>query len=206
MTEVKVPLAALAAVSPMMGVNDIRYYLNGILVNVDNGEVTCVATEGHTMAVARHQFEEQEKTSFMVKREDVINILRNIQPEDGLHFKLGEGANLEISFGQHVMTTTRMEGKYPDWQVAIATPKADGKQRSMVKPIYLERITKSWKLLKKYGHFAHVGVVIDTNGQSVSLHGLLSDDTLTVGYVIMPMRFDDSFSDSLMASFLPVAE
>lgn len=203
MTDVKVPLAALAAVSPMMGVNDIRYYLNGILINIDGNDVTCVATDGRTLAVARHRFESQEKTSFMIKREDVISILRNINKEDGLHFKFGEGVNMEISFGQHVMAATRMEGEYPDWQLAIATPKAEGRQRTMVNPIYLERIAKSWKLLKKYGHFDNVGCVLDTNGASVSLHGLLSDEDITVGYAIMPMRFDDSFPDSLIASFLP---
>lgn len=202
MSEVKVPIAALAAVSPMMAANDIRYYLNGVQVNVEGKNVTCVATDGHTLAVARHDFEEQENASFIVKREDVTKILRNISAEDGLHFTMGEGANLEISFGHHVITTTRIEGNYPDWQTTISASKEDGRQRAMLNPLFLERLAKSWKLCKKYGHFSRLGTIIDTNGPHVSLHGLLTDQELSVGYLIMPMRFDDNFSENLLSSFL----
>lgn len=205
MTEVKVPLAALAAVSPFMADNDIRYSLNGIQVTVGREEVTCVGTDGHTLGVARFKFPNDETAQFIVKREDVVTILRNIELEDGLHFELGEGYNLGISFGHTAIKTAHIDGKYPDWPKSIKG-KEEGRQRAMAQAPYLERISKSWKLCKKYGHFRGVGAIIDTNGPSYPLHARMSDDELTVGIVIMPMRFTDNFGDHLLQEFVSDVE
>lgn len=53
MTEpmVSIPLADLRAVLPFMGSEDMRYYLNGVLVEPYNGGCLLIATNGHIIAV-----------------------------------------------------------------------------------------------------------------------------------------------------------
>lgn len=50
---IHLPVAMLKAVALASAINDIRYYLNGVFVDVTNGQALIVATDGHRMHVGR---------------------------------------------------------------------------------------------------------------------------------------------------------
>jgi hypothetical protein len=190
--EISIPIAALAAAAPFMATRDIRYYLNGVKVEAREGFVYCIATDGHTLAVAKHECtDNDEAAEFILKREDVAAILKNIAAEDALRVTLKEHANIEIQFGGHHIITTRVEGQFPNWQSAAQVPGGERGQNLCLSSRFLRRVDDSIKSAKKHGAFTkYAGVHVETNGTHKPMTLLARGENIEVGFVLMPLRDD----------------
>ena len=67
----------LSQVQYSMAVQDIRYYLNGLLMQVEGNQLRLVATDGHRLAYAASQIEaELPKTEVILPRKTVLELFK----------------------------------------------------------------------------------------------------------------------------------
>lgn len=115
--------SALSFVLPAAPKLDVRYYLNGVLLDVTEEETTLVATDGHRL----HKVLLAGKASFdlpegqwILDHEALTRVLRAIKPrvKDQYDVKVMEDGLGNITFlAPDVDSTIRcIDGKYPDWR------------------------------------------------------------------------------------------
>jgi DNA polymerase-3 subunit beta len=114
-----------------MAQQDVRYYLNGLLLETSKHRVRAVATDGHRLALCDISIDNQDVTNAQV-----------IVPRKGvteLHRLLGTGQDVTIALGSnHIratldgiqFTSKLIDGRFPDYERVIpasetATLKAD---------------------------------------------------------------------------------
>lgn len=104
--------------------NDVRYYLNGVLVQCDNRGKYYVATDGHRLACYFDQWAEGEEPCDVeiIIPGDVIRAMKVsrhlpyclLSTDDGTQWKLATLNGAALVF-------TPIDGKFPDWQRIIPT-------------------------------------------------------------------------------------
>jgi DNA polymerase-3 subunit beta len=112
----------LMLVQYAMAQQDIRYYLNGLLLVLDGGQVKVIATDGHRLSyAARPLGSQQEKREVILPRKAVLELGRLLGDAD-------EPVTIEIfaslvrfSFGHIVLTTKIIDGKFPDYTRVVPT-------------------------------------------------------------------------------------
>jgi len=111
-----------------MAQQDIRFYLNGLLVVVDGQHLTVVATDAHRLAVATRACEsltlEQPHREVILPRKAVMELQRLLADSDEL-------ISIEVAVNQArfrfiddkeaavELVTKLVEGKFPDWRRVI---------------------------------------------------------------------------------------
>lgn len=111
----------LASVQYAMAVQDIRYYLNGMLLSVQGSRLTVAATDGHRLAVDAINLSEPVEQGF-----DVILPRKTVLELGKLLTDGEEPVDLQINQSQVVFRRPHFElrskvvdGKFPDWQRVI---------------------------------------------------------------------------------------
>ena len=112
----------LLLVQYAMAQQDIRYYLNGLLLVLDGAVMRVVATDGHRLGyAARPLGQQQERREVIVPRKAVLELGRLLAESD-------DSVTLEIfaslvrfSFGDTVVTTKIIDGKFPDYTRVVPT-------------------------------------------------------------------------------------
>ena len=74
-----------------MAQQDVRYYLNGVLIEIKENMLKAVATDGHRLALSETTLEENEPSSqqVIVPRKGVLELQRLISGKGGLSLELG---------------------------------------------------------------------------------------------------------------------
>jgi DNA polymerase III subunit beta len=113
---------ALRLVQFAMAVQDIRYYLNGVLFSVDNETLRVVATDGHRLSFASQQLEgDHGQVEAILPRKTVLELIKLLADNDD-PVSLAIGANqARFSFGGIEIVSKIVEGKFPDYQKVIPT-------------------------------------------------------------------------------------
>ncbi|MCC7257634.1 MAG: DNA polymerase III subunit beta [Gammaproteobacteria bacterium] len=108
-----------------MAQQDVRYYLNGLLLETSRKRIRAVATDGHRLALCDLAIDGQEAAAVQV-----------IIPRKGvmeLHRLLGSGPEIELAIGtNHVraqfdgirFTSKLIDGRFPDYERVIPTSQA----------------------------------------------------------------------------------
>ena len=112
------PLYIHALAAHIAPKNDVRHYLNGVRVEVRDGLVFYIATDGRMLAALKHEARpEEDGIEFTIPRADAIKIKRKKNKpftvanrhEDTHTWRLPD---LAQSFGT-------IEGQYPDWRKVL---------------------------------------------------------------------------------------
>jgi DNA polymerase-3 subunit beta len=116
---------ALAHVAHAMGVDDVRYYLNGALMSVSEGRATFVATNGHVLAKAEMELPIPDGKVIM-PRQFVYACIRalKISPRD-VYIRILHGA-VSARIGETSITARAIQGEFPDWRRVIPGYSNDG--------------------------------------------------------------------------------
>jgi DNA polymerase-3 subunit beta len=103
-----------------MAVQDVRYYLNGMLFELDGNNFTLVATDGHRLAKASTTLEStnEGKTQLIVPRRTVLELTKALQNTGNVTLGLAHN-HLTLTLDQLSMTVKLIEGKFPDYQRVI---------------------------------------------------------------------------------------
>ena len=104
-----------------MAQQDVRYYLNGLLLEVAPGVVRLVATDGHRLAFQElpTEVDVTEPRQVIVPRKGVMELMRLLADSDA-EVALGLGANhIRLVLGDIRLTSKLIDGKFPDYERVI---------------------------------------------------------------------------------------
>ncbi|WP_068809680.1 DNA polymerase III subunit beta [Thauera phenolivorans] len=155
----------LAQVSYAMAQQDIRYYLNGLLIIADGDELRMVATDGHRLAYAANPLEAPvaQRTEAILPRKTVLELARQLgDTDDALEIVLA-GNQAVFRFGSIELVTKLIDGKFPDYERVI--PQAHPKL------VVFERLPLLAALQR---------AAILTNEKFRGVRMVLADDTLKI--------------------------
>ena len=100
-----------------MANQDVRYYLNGMLFEIDGTTLRSVATDGHRMAVSQAQLDaEFAQQQIIVPRKGVLELMKLLDaPEQDVTLQIGS-SNLRAEVDRFVFTSKLVDGRFPDYR------------------------------------------------------------------------------------------
>ena len=104
-----------------MAQQDVRYYLNGLLLEVGGKRVCAVATDGHRLALCEEEVTggAKEKMQIIVPRKGIMELIRLLNDGDEL-VRVGISRNhLRVEIGSVRFTSKLIDGKFPDYDKVI---------------------------------------------------------------------------------------
>lgn len=104
-----------------MATADVRYFLNGMLLDVQNSEISGVSTDGHRLARSHYALENPTDITnqYIIPRKAVEELLKLIENEAApMHLQLSSN-HLRVELGSIIFTTKLIEGKFPDYKRVI---------------------------------------------------------------------------------------
>jgi DNA polymerase-3 subunit beta len=113
---------ALGLVQFAMAVQDIRYYLNGVLFSVDKNMLRVVATDGHRLSFAAESLiGEHESVEAILPRKTVLELIKLLSDsEEPVTLSIGSN-QVRFLFGAIEIVSKIVEGKFPDYLKVIPT-------------------------------------------------------------------------------------
>lgn len=176
--------AALKAVSRFAAKQDIRYYLQGVLVESSPTETRIVGCDGHTLAIHRsqHTGENEGQWTGIVPLPTVLALLKMKATHKTLRdapiiLSVQESGEIRADWIDQSINFRTIDGKFPEYQRVIPA-KLDG-TKAWYQPEYLQRIADASKDMGESFTFGF-------NGNSASL-AYIGQSMLAV---IMPMRLE----------------
>ena len=109
--------ALLGLVQYAMAQQDIRYYLNGLLMVVEEGQLKLVATDGHRLAYASREVggKNLPKQEVILPRKTIIELSKLLEDsDDSVAIELSS-AQAKFKFGNVVLVSKLVDGKFPDY-------------------------------------------------------------------------------------------
>lgn len=123
--QVSVPEAALKELLERtafaMAQQDVRYYLNGLLFDLRDDTLRCVATDGHRLALCETALEQGHagRRQIIVPRKGVQELQRLLEGGDRqIELELGKG-HIRIKRDDVTFTSKLIDGKFPDYEAVI---------------------------------------------------------------------------------------
>jgi len=112
----------LGLVQYAMAQQDIRYYLNGLLMVVEGGELKLVATDGHRLAFAAMPLTANlPRQEAIVPRKTVVELAKLLaDSDDEVRVDLS-ATQAGFSFGSIELVSKLIDGKFPDYTRVIPT-------------------------------------------------------------------------------------
>ncbi|MVW74059.1 DNA polymerase III subunit beta [Pseudomonas xionganensis] len=101
-----------------MAQQDVRYYLNGMLLEVQSGLLRAVATDGHRLAMCSMEaaIEQDGKHQVIVPRKGILELARLLTEQDGnVSIVLGQH-HIRATTGEFTFTSKLVDGKFPDYE------------------------------------------------------------------------------------------
>ena len=122
---VRVPEAALKELIERtafaMAQQDVRYYLNGLLFDLRESSLRCVATDGHRLALCEAQLDggAQTKRQIIVPRKGVTELQRLLEGGDReIEIEMGRG-HIRVKRDDVTFTSKLIDGRFPDYEAVI---------------------------------------------------------------------------------------
>ena len=100
-----------------MAQQDVRYYLNGLLLEVSTNFLRAVATDGHRLAFCEKETDADisDVKQVILPRKGVLELIRLLNDSDD-KVKIILGSNhLQIEFDQLRLTSKLIDGRFPDY-------------------------------------------------------------------------------------------
>ena len=117
----------LAMVHFAMAQQDIRYYLNGMLLVVDGKKVMAVATDGHRLAYCGVELDAEatsgegapSRQEVIIPRKTILELQRLLEDnDDPVQVQLAAN-QVKFTFANIELISKLVEGKFPDFQRVI---------------------------------------------------------------------------------------
>ncbi|NKB36299.1 MAG: DNA polymerase III subunit beta [Gammaproteobacteria bacterium] len=104
-----------------MAQQDVRYYLNGLLLEIDGKTLRAVATDGHRLALCDTDLslDIKEPLQVIVPRKGVSELIRLLHDnEDKVNIQISTN-HIRISWPELCFTSKLIDGKFPDYSRVI---------------------------------------------------------------------------------------
>jgi len=128
-----------------MAQQDTRYFLNGILIDLNGKDLRVVGTDGHRMAVSESTLSETETSSAtrqaIIPRKGVHEMTRLLtDTADLAEVRLAQ-SHIQVHTGQFTFTSKLIDGKYPDYRKVV--PISQNKQIKVDREILREALGRT---------------------------------------------------------------
>jgi DNA polymerase-3 subunit beta len=111
----------LAKTQFAMAQQDVRYYLNGLLLDLSAEQLNVVATDGHRLALARESatLDLAEPLQVIIPRKAVTELVRSLEDNDE-SVEIGIAANhIRFTLPNFTLTSKLIDGTFPEYQGVI---------------------------------------------------------------------------------------
>ena len=110
----------LLSVQYAMAQQDVRYYLNGVLLIVEGNKLRVVATDGHRLAYnAKVIGVDYDKQEIILPRKAVMELSRLLADiDENVELELSQ-QQIKATFSGITLTTKVIDGKFPDYERVI---------------------------------------------------------------------------------------
>jgi DNA polymerase-3 subunit beta len=118
-SELKTAVSRTAFAIPQQ---DVRYFLNGLLFELESGKLNFVATDGHRLAFAEMQLKNvkvDEKKQIIVPKKTISELATLLSGEDRDIKIIFSKNHLVVESGDFKMTSKLIDGKYPNYNRVI---------------------------------------------------------------------------------------
>src|SRR5690242_19523399 len=104
-----------------MAHQDVRYYLNGMLLDLREQALRCVATDGHRLALAGAKLEAKvgSPRQVIVPRKGINELQGLFEPGDGVVELEFARNHLRVRRGDVTFTSKLIDGRFPDYEAVI---------------------------------------------------------------------------------------
>src|ERR1041384_484094 len=99
-----------------MAQQDVRYYLNGLLLETEGKTLRAVATDGHRLALCETELETRAKSAqqVIVPRKGVLELQRILGTEGNLELAVGTN-HVRAQVGNIRFTSKLIDGRFPEY-------------------------------------------------------------------------------------------
>jgi DNA polymerase-3 subunit beta len=104
-----------------MAQQDVRYYLNGLLLDLRENALRCVATDGHRLALVETALASgaSAQRQILIPRKGVLELQGLFEAGDGM-VELEFGRNhLRVKRGEVTFTSKLIDGRFPDYEAVV---------------------------------------------------------------------------------------
>jgi len=119
-----------------MAQQDVRYYLNGMLLEIEGQTLRAVATDGHRLALCEASLVAKAKSSqqVIVPRKGVLELQRVLTDEGSADIAIGTN-HVRAQIGDVRFTSKLIDGRFPEYSRVIpaAAPTAIRADRDMLR-------------------------------------------------------------------------
>jgi len=106
-----------------MAQQDVRYYLNGLMLEISSNYLRAVATDGHRLAYSEKETNADiaDIKQVILPRKGVLELIRLLKDTDE-KVKIVLGSNhLQVEFDQLRLTSKLIDGRFPDYNRVMPT-------------------------------------------------------------------------------------
>jgi DNA polymerase-3 subunit beta len=103
-----------------MAQQDVRYYLNGLLLETGKKYLRAVATDGHRLALSEVELEQKDlpEQQVIVPRKGILELQRLLGGEGDLELQLGSN-HIRIQLAGIRFTSKLIDGRFPEYERVI---------------------------------------------------------------------------------------
>ena len=151
-----------------MAQQDVRYYLNGLLIEVSNNLLKAVATDGHRLALKEIDLvlDTKEPLQVIVPRKGITETARLLEAtEEPAHVQITQN-HIRISIPHLQFTSKLIDGRFPDYERVI--PKQDH-QPVIANREQLRQSLKRASILSNE-KYRGIGIVLQKNNLKAHAH------------------------------------
>jgi DNA polymerase-3 subunit beta len=108
-----------------MAQQDVRYYLNGMLLEIKSGRLRMVATDGHRLALCTApEAVDAGDAAVIIPRKGVLELSRLLEGDENVRLVIGSN-HVRASNEQYTFTSKLVDGKFPEYERVL--PKSPDK-------------------------------------------------------------------------------
>lgn len=119
----RVPQSALKALIERTGfamaVQDVRFYLNGLLLERRGDGLRAVATDGHRLALGDWRAGDEAGRQVILPRKGVLELQRLLDGDEGEVELVFTRNHLRVALGDSVLVSKLIDGRFPDYEAVI---------------------------------------------------------------------------------------
>ena len=102
-----------------MAQQDVRYYLNGMLLETSGGHLRAVATDGHRLALSQADLDSKvDQQQVIVPRKGVLELQRLMTGDGDLNIEFGAN-HIRIQLDGIRFTSKLIDGRFPEYERVI---------------------------------------------------------------------------------------
>ena len=104
-----------------MAHQDVRYYLNGMLLELNSNNLLSVATDGHRLALSKVEIQEHfdELIQAIIPRKGVLEASKVLSSSDEDCLLQLNSNHIRITLGHFIFTSKLIDGRFPDYDKVL---------------------------------------------------------------------------------------